>query len=219
MAGKKREGGEAAGLRPAGRPGRRPGVSHTRDEILEAARSEFAVKGYDRTTFRAVAARAQVDPMLLVHYFKNKDGLFLAATALPDDLTERWAAVTSGPLETLGRDIVAFYLSLWDSPETSPQLRAVLASAALNDDASTAMRDVLSDELLTRLAARMKGRDASTRAGLIAGHLVGVALMRYVLALPDMAAPSTAALVKRIGPVVQGYIDGSGADDSRRLRG
>ena len=200
---------------PAGasavRLGRRPGVSHTREQILEAARSEFAVKGYDRTTFRAVAARAEVDPMLLVHYFKNKDGLFLAAMALPSDLTERWAAVTSGPIETLGRDVVAFYLGLWDSPETSPQLRAVLASAALNEDASTMLRDVLADVLLSRLAARMKGRDASTRAGLIAGHLVGVALMRYVLALPDMAKPSSAALVKRIGPVLQDYIDGSPA--------
>jgi len=191
----------------AGRLGRRPGVSHTREEIIDAARTEFAAKGYDRTTFRAVATRAEVDPMLLVHYFTNKDGLFRAAMALPDDLADRWAVVTGGPIETLGHEVAAFYLSLWDSPETSAQLRAVLTSAASNDNAAAIMRDVLADKLLARLAERLPGRDAFTRAGLIAGHLVGVALMRYVLAVPDLARPSTASLVKRLGPTLQTYVD------------
>lgn len=209
MSGTKRQVRRVESSASTARLGRRPGVSHTREAIIDAARVEFAAKGYDRTTFRAVATRAEVDPMLLVHYFKNKDGLFRAAMALPDGLADRWAAVIDGPIETLGHDLAVFYLSLWDSPDTSAQLRAVLTSAASNENAAAIMREVLADELLSRLAARLPGRDASSRAGLIAGHLVGVALMRYVLAIPDMARPATTTLVSRLGPTLQNYVEPS----------
>ncbi|NUR95130.1 MAG: helix-turn-helix transcriptional regulator, partial [Kribbellaceae bacterium] len=41
----------------------------TQDRILAAARQLFAEAGYDRTTIRAVATAAQVDPGLVMHYF------------------------------------------------------------------------------------------------------------------------------------------------------
>ena len=48
------------------RTGRRPGPSSTRDEILRAARRRFAEGGYERATFRSIAADAGVDPALVV---------------------------------------------------------------------------------------------------------------------------------------------------------
>lgn len=46
------------------RIGRRPGPSSTREDILHAARRRFAQQGYDRATFRNIAADAGVDPAL-----------------------------------------------------------------------------------------------------------------------------------------------------------
>ena len=56
--------------------GRRPvGGPDTREQILTAAGELFSELGFERTTMRAVAARADVDAALIHHYFVNKEGL------------------------------------------------------------------------------------------------------------------------------------------------
>nr|AHA12091.1 transcriptional regulator [Streptomyces sp. CNH287] len=51
-----------------------------RSRILDAARQELASHGYDGTSMRSVAKRAQVDVRLVHHYFGPKTLLFRAAT-------------------------------------------------------------------------------------------------------------------------------------------
>jgi AcrR family transcriptional regulator len=41
----------------------------TEDRILVAARDLFVRLGYERTTIRAIAAAAEVDPSLVMQYF------------------------------------------------------------------------------------------------------------------------------------------------------
>lgn len=50
------------------RSGRRPGRPDTRASILQAAKTEFAVKGFDRATVRSIASTAGVDAALVHHY-------------------------------------------------------------------------------------------------------------------------------------------------------
>ncbi|MDI6912505.1 helix-turn-helix domain-containing protein [Nocardioides sp.] len=57
-----------------GRPGRRPGRSSTRDQIARAAREQFAAKGYDRVTLRAIATQAGVDAALVTYFYGSNDG-------------------------------------------------------------------------------------------------------------------------------------------------
>ena len=65
------------------RRGRRPlGSPDARRAVLDAARELFAELGFERTTMRAVAARAGVDPALIYHYFADKDGLLFAALTI-----------------------------------------------------------------------------------------------------------------------------------------
>jgi AcrR family transcriptional regulator len=54
------------------RTGRRPGTPATRDAILAVARRRFATRGYDATPLRSIAAEAEVDPALLIHYFGHQ---------------------------------------------------------------------------------------------------------------------------------------------------
>ena len=60
----------------------------TRAAILAAAQELFAEQGYERTTVRDIAARAAIDPAMVIRYFGSKDGLFARAAsstcALPD---------------------------------------------------------------------------------------------------------------------------------------
>src|SRR3982750_663455 len=52
----------------AGPPrGRRPGGDSTRAQLLDAARAEFAERGYEGATVRAIADRAGVDPAMVNH--------------------------------------------------------------------------------------------------------------------------------------------------------
>ena len=57
-------------------PGRPEGISHVRDEILDAAEIEFADRGYAGTSLRHVADRAKVTQALINYYFRSKYGLF-----------------------------------------------------------------------------------------------------------------------------------------------
>src|SRR3984957_21054212 len=48
----------------------------TEARILGAAAQAFLTAGYERTTIRAVASAAGVDPGLVIHYFGSKQELF-----------------------------------------------------------------------------------------------------------------------------------------------
>src|SRR6476659_2595883 len=54
----------------------------TKSAILKAARERLAAHGYDRTTIRAVAADAGIDPSMVMRYFGNKAQLFDAALGI-----------------------------------------------------------------------------------------------------------------------------------------
>src|ERR687890_791509 len=65
-----------------------PRSEQTMAAILGAARRRFAADGFERTTIRAIAAEAGIDPSMVMRYYGSKDGLFAAAAAvhlhLPD---------------------------------------------------------------------------------------------------------------------------------------
>src|SRR4051795_7094747 len=63
--------------------GRRPAGADTRAAIAAAARRRFAEVGYPRTTMRAIAADAGVDPRLITHFFGSKQELFVTVVELP----------------------------------------------------------------------------------------------------------------------------------------
>src|SRR5271170_1275355 len=73
------------------RPGRPAGASDTRERIRISARELFAQNGIDKTSIRAIAAAAGVDPALVHHYYGTKQQLFAAAIHVPID-----------PMEVLG---------------------------------------------------------------------------------------------------------------------
>ena len=53
--------------------------------ILKAAQELFAETGFERTTIRAVAARAGLDPALVMQHYGSKEGLFAAAARWTTD--------------------------------------------------------------------------------------------------------------------------------------
>ena len=70
----------------ASRRGPRGRDAGTSEEIVAVARSQFAQRGYARTTIHSVAAEAGVDPALVMYFHGSKRELFLAAAAIPFEL-------------------------------------------------------------------------------------------------------------------------------------
>ncbi|GAA4561395.1 TetR/AcrR family transcriptional regulator [Planotetraspora kaengkrachanensis] len=188
--------------------GRRPGSPQTREAILEAAVEAFTEGGYAGTTIRAVARTAGVDPALVMHFFGNKDGLFDAAIRASGLPLRELGEVMEGDIEGVGERLVRRYLSLWESPEHGPKLRAVVSSAASSPAAAAMLKEFITNEVLQPLAGQLGVDQAETR-GIIAGsHLIGIAFTRYVLNIGPVASLEKEQLVACVAPAVQRYLTG-----------
>lgn len=190
--------------------GRRPGGGDTRADIIDAARDEFAEGGYDTTSLRAVARRAGVDPSLVHHYFDGKPALFAAVIGAPADPAALVGRVISGPREAVGENLVRTFLTLWDSAEGQPRLMAILRSAMTQETARRMMREFLTREVFGRIAREFAGEaspdEIELRAGLAAGQMAGMALMRYVIEVPAVVRASQEDLVRCLAPTLQRYL-------------
>jgi AcrR family transcriptional regulator len=176
--------------------------------VLGAARELFAELGFERTTMRAVAARADVDAALIYHYFGDKEGLLAAAIELPVDPAVLFAGVAGDPSRA-GEELVRRIVTLWDNhPEIRERMIAVLRTGLSHDHAAQLVRDLLSSNLLAALGEVLAGDHRELRTGLIGSQIGGLMLARYVLKVPGPADASPEDLVRAVGPVVQHYLTG-----------
>ncbi|GGX51142.1 TetR family transcriptional regulator [Streptomyces chartreusis] len=196
------------GSRRRGRPPRAESAD-TRDRILDAAREEFAERGYDKTSVRGIAKAAGVDSALVHHYFGTKEQVFEAAVevALVPALAVR-DAVLEVPLDDVGERLTRFLFGLWENPVTRRPLLAIVRSAVNNEAAATVFRRLVSAQLLRRIAGEIDSPDAELRAELAAAQLVGVAMMRYVIKIEPIASADPEQIIARVAPVVQGHLTG-----------
>lgn len=184
-----------------------------RDEIVAAARAAFAAAGYDGTSVRQIAAAAGVDPALVHHYFGAKRGLFVATLQLtirPDTVLARFV---NGPLDEMGERMVRTFLGVWAAPENRLVLVGLLRSAASDAEAAGLVRTILTREIFGGLAAHLEAAgadaaDAALRVTLVGSQLIGLAVARYVVAIPPLATADDETLVAALAPTVQRYLTG-----------
>ena len=172
----------------------------TKAVILAAARERFAESGYERSTIRAIAADANIDPSMVMRYFGSKDQLFAAAAEF--DL--QFPDLSDVDREQLGARLVSHFLDRWEHDEA---LVVLLRSSTTNAEAAQRMRNIFRAQLRP-VIARFKPTDAPCRAGLIATQVLGMALCRFVLRLPPVVAMSRDEVVAWLGPTVQRYLEG-----------
>jgi AcrR family transcriptional regulator len=214
-----------------GTPGRRSDA--TRAAILRAARERFAADGYERATIRAIAADADIDPSMVMRYFGSKEKLFAAAAEfdlrlpelaeLPPDrigaalvahFVDRWdgdetmtallrAGTTNPAAAERMRQIFASQLAPVVRRATGSGTEAGAGAGAEADrpeaDRPEADRPEAEGVWLSRLSPEQ-------RAGLVASQILGLALTRYVLTFPPVAALTRDDLVAWIGPTVHRYL-------------
>jgi len=171
----------------------------TKAAILRAARERLAAHGYDRTTIRAVAADAGIDPSMVMRYFVNKAQLFDAAL----DIDLRLPDLAAVPVDDLPRMLVRHFLDRWESDPADDGLLVLLRSAVTNEHAAARMRQVFAEQVAPALAAALGPDLAARRAGLVAAQLLGLALTRYLLRLPPVTAYSRGEIEDALTPAIR----------------
>jgi AcrR family transcriptional regulator len=159
--------------------------ARTAQRILEAAREQFASRGFDGTTIRSIAAAAEVDASLVLQHYGSKAALFAVAVQLPDDDGQ---AAPEHLLDVLG-------VRLGELP---PETRALVRSMLTVPEATASMKEFL-DERVDNLARSLDGDDARLRALLVVSGILGLTITQHFLALDAFEGASHDELLRAAG--------------------
>lgn len=158
------------------------------------------------------------------HFYGSKERLFAAAMRLPvipsEVLTAALAPEARGQGMSLGEHMVRTALGVWENNAIFPAFLGLLRSAVTSEKAAGMLREFIVDSILRPIARaalpagpagsddRGRAADAEYRAGMAATQMLGLALARYVLALPAVAGASQDDLAAAIGPTLDRYLTG-----------
>lgn len=154
---------------------RRRDAEATRAAILEAAKKQFALVGYD-CTLRDIAGEAGADVALVKRYFGGKEALFveaLKASFGSDDLSE-WDR------QTFAREIATM---LADSPhvdEARTHRFQFLLRAATSPTTAPLLNVLVQDRFLGPIREWLGGVDAQARARVFAASYIGFLVERLI---------------------------------------
>jgi AcrR family transcriptional regulator len=188
-----------------------PRSEGTRRAILAAARATFAARGYERTTIRAVAARAGIDASMVMRYFRSKAGLFTAAVTMDLQAPD----LSSAPAKRRGELLVRTFISRWEDAVRDGELIALLRTAVTSETVAGQLRTVLSRQITEPIAA-LGDEQAAERGTLIAAQLLGLALCRYILCLEPLASLTADEVAAAVAPSVQRYLTRPAVSPSAR---
>ncbi|MFB7919072.1 TetR family transcriptional regulator [Streptomyces sp. NPDC056061] len=160
---------------------RRRDAAATRRRLLEAGRDLFAEHGYEGTTVRTIAERAGVNQALLFRYFGSKQGLL--TEVLAEGGLEQ---LRSTPPEELFEAALRSMLTRSAGDTDDRTLEVYLRSIGRGDEAAGTLRE-LGEEYQKALSGLSGTVDGALRADLAMAWLLGIGLMRTVVAREPLA--------------------------------
>lgn len=147
-----------------------------------------------------------MDPSLIAHYFGDKSGLLTASMELPFNPAQHFAEISAPGPDGLGERLVRRALGVWDDhPDTiSTLLRTSIGSAGDHLPFADLVRAVM----VPTVAAVLTGENRELRASMLASHVVGFAVLRYVLRIEPLASATIDEAAELYAPALQRLIDG-----------
>lgn len=155
---------------------RRRDAEVTRAAILEAAKTQFALLGYDCTTLRDIAGEAGVDVALVKRYFGGKEPLFLEALKAsfgPDGAGDWDRATFAQETATM----------LADSPHVDAARThrfQFLLRAATSPTTAPLLNVIVHDRFLGPIRKWLGGDDVNARARVLAASFIGFLVERLI---------------------------------------
>jgi AcrR family transcriptional regulator len=165
----------------------------TETRILDAAARVFVATGYERTTIRAVASAAGVDPGLVMHYFGSKQELFrrvIDAAPLPE---------VSGAPEQATEQILA---TLADRLANAPVASLTILRSMLTNPEAASVLSAGTARYQAQIAQAIDADDAALRAAIISAIILGITVSRHLITSDELAAADPARVVELLRPCV-----------------
>jgi len=165
----------------------------TEERILDAAAGFFAADGYERTTIRAVASAAGVDPALVMHYFGSKQELF---RRLID------AAPVPGFSRAPGQAAEQILASLADRLANEPTTSLTLLRSMLTSPEAASAASVAIARYQAQITQAIPADDASLRAAVISAITLGVIVSRHLIKSDELATADPARVISLLRPAM-----------------
>ena len=149
-----------------------------------------------------------MDAALVSHYFEDKAQLFtetMRAPIRPDQIVRE---VFSGPLDSIGVNLVTVLLTKMESDSTADRVIGLIRTALGHDFAATMLRQFLTREVFRKIAEELGVDDGEFRATAVATQIVGLLMVRYGVRAEPLASASIDEVARRIGPVIQWHLTG-----------
>jgi len=185
------------------RAGRRPGDSGTREAIREAASRMFGELGYDKTSVRAIAKEAGVDPGLVTYFYGSKQELFAQVVDLPVDPSVLIPHILGEGSEGVGRRFAQFVVGLLESDEGRRRITGLVRSAASEPEAARIVRERVTRQILTPLAEGVGADRPELRASFCSVQVVGLVMARYVVGIEPLASADPETVIDVLAPNFQ----------------
>lgn len=140
----------------------------TREAICLAAKELFIERGFDATGIRDIAARANVNPAIVIRHFGSKEHLF----TLVVNAREAWDAFfLNVPLLEIGRHVVREIL---ENRDEGVRIFAVLLQASGRPEVREHIHQAVHESVEGLLVPHMSRPDARLRAHLFVAQLLGL---------------------------------------------
>ncbi|GAA5023148.1 TetR/AcrR family transcriptional regulator [Streptomyces siamensis] len=186
-----------------------PGATRSRDgeatraTILAAARAAFDEKGYAETSLREIARNAGVRPSLIVHFYGSKAGLLAATVEWPfDPDTVVREVLAQGP-DHIGERLADVFLQTWEKDGRPNSALTLLHAACERPEAATLMRELFTTCVVHPIVTAIGPEQADLRASLVASHLLGLHVGRYLLTFDAIAKADADVLKQALASTIQ----------------
>lgn len=136
----------AGDKRRRGRPPLSSGPS-TRDQILQTGRQVFSELGYERTTFKEIAARAGLTRPAVNHYFRSKESLYRALFDSTRDSVVSAGIANAQGHETLPARLSAFLEAASQVDSRDRSFARFMAASVLDAFRHPELRDSAESQL------------------------------------------------------------------------
>jgi AcrR family transcriptional regulator len=178
----------------------------TRAAILEAARAQFALLGYDCAVLRDIAREAGVDVALVKRYFGGKEALFVEAlrASFGADGARGWNRAT------FAHEIAAM---LADSPhldEARAHRFQFLLRAATSPTTAPLLNTLVQDRFLAPIREWLGGADAGARARVLAASYIGFLVERLIRG-EALLGREREVYIEQVAAIFTGLVEESGA--------
>lgn len=185
--------------------GRRPKGNAAKDDILRAASSLFASKGYDKTSLRLIASVAEVDPSLILHYFGSKKKLFVTSMAPLMEGPKLLPQALHGDIDAAGERLAKAFVTLTSSNETREMMLGMFRSASSDTGAADALHQFVEDTIMKAIEPYLPGPNKKLQANILGGQMIGVFVARYIVKLEPIASINDDELIRYLAPRLQAH--------------